>query len=84
MPNAAFDLTVLISTSELLGDAGSSYLAACKRILVDVTEAERIASGEYTAPTGELTVTAPISLGHTHLTPSLRTFSSPTLVSKLA
>ena len=32
----------------VLTDAGTSYLAACKRILADVTEAERIASGEYT------------------------------------
>jgi len=58
----------------VLTDAGSSYLAACKRILVDVTEAERMASGEYTAPTGELTVTAPISLGRTHLIPILADF----------
>jgi DNA-binding transcriptional LysR family regulator len=51
----------------VLTDAGSSYLAACKRILADVTEAERAASGEYASPTGQLTVTAPISLGRTHL-----------------
>ena len=44
----------------VLTDAGSSYLAACKRILADVTEAERTASGEYAAPTGELSVTTPI------------------------
>ena len=37
----------------VLTDAGSSYLAACRRILADVTEAERAATGEYTAPTGE-------------------------------
>jgi len=48
----------------LLTDAGSSYLAACKRILTDVTEAERTASGEYTAPTGELSVTTPWVLGY--------------------
>jgi DNA-binding transcriptional LysR family regulator len=58
----------------VLTDAGSSYLAACKRILADVTEAERIASGEFTAPTGELTVTAPVSLGRTHLIPILADF----------
>ena len=44
----------------VLTDAGTCYLAACKRILADVTEAERTASGEYTAPTGELSVTTPI------------------------
>jgi DNA-binding transcriptional LysR family regulator len=58
----------------VLTDAGSSYLAACKRILADVTEAERMASGEFTAPTGELTVTAPVNLGRTHLIPILADF----------
>src|ERR1700730_14166177 len=58
----------------VLTDAVSSYLAACKRILVDVTEPERMPSGEYPAPTGELTVTAPISLGRTHLIPILADF----------
>src|SRR5471032_1780940 len=42
-----------------LTDAGKSYVAACKRILEEVGEAERIAAGEYTAPKGELSVTAP-------------------------
>jgi DNA-binding transcriptional LysR family regulator len=58
----------------VLTDAGSSYLAACKRILADVTEAERTATGEYTAPTGELTVTTPIGLGRTILIPILVNF----------
>src|SRR6478672_5878209 len=58
----------------VLTDAGSSYLAACKRILADVTEAERTASGEYTAPTGELSVTTPIGLGRTILIPIMANF----------
>jgi len=58
----------------VLTDAGSSYLAACKRILTDVTEAERTACGEYTAPTGELTLTTPIGLGRTVLIPILVDF----------
>src|SRR5882757_6214066 len=58
----------------VLTDAGSSYVAACKRILADVSEAERIASGEYAAPTGELTVTAPVGLGRTFLIPILTDF----------
>jgi DNA-binding transcriptional LysR family regulator len=57
-----------------LTDAGSTYVAACKRILADVTEAERAASGEYTAPTGELIVTAAIGLGRFHLIPMLTDF----------
>jgi DNA-binding transcriptional LysR family regulator len=54
--------------------AGSSFVAASKRILADVTEAERAASGEYTAPTGELIVTAPVGLGRLHLIPILADF----------
>src|SRR5215813_5879483 len=44
----------------MLTEAGSSYVAALKRILTDLSEAERAASGEYTAPTGELVVAAPV------------------------
>ena len=58
----------------VLTDAGSSYLAACKRILDDVTEAERTASGEYAAPTGELSVTTPIGIGRTILIPIMVDF----------
>jgi DNA-binding transcriptional LysR family regulator len=58
----------------VLTDAGSSYVAACKRILADVMEAERTASGEYAAPTGELIVTAPVGLGRIYLIPILTDF----------
>jgi DNA-binding transcriptional LysR family regulator len=52
-----------------LTDAGRSYVEACKRILQQVDDAEREASGEYRAPTGDLTVTSPWGLGHLHLLP---------------
>jgi DNA-binding transcriptional LysR family regulator len=58
----------------VLTDAGTSYLSACKRILADVSEAERTASGEYSAPTGELIVTAPVGLGRYYLIPILADF----------
>ena len=58
----------------VLTDAGSSYLTACKRILADVTEAERAACGEYTAPKGELSVTTPIGIGRTILMPIMADF----------
>lgn len=45
-----------------LTDAGSSYVAACRRILEDVGEAERAVAGEYSAPTGNLLITAPVVL----------------------
>jgi DNA-binding transcriptional LysR family regulator len=57
----------------VLTDAGS-YVAACKRILADISEAERSASGEYKTPTGELVVTAPIGLGRLHVIPILADF----------
>jgi DNA-binding transcriptional LysR family regulator len=58
----------------MLTDAGSSYVAALKRILADLSEAERAASGEYAVPTGELIVTAPVGLGRIHLVPILAEF----------
>jgi len=54
--------------------AGSSYIEASKRILAEVMEAERAASGEYSAPTGELIVTGPANLGRLHLIPILAEF----------
>lgn len=50
-------------------DAGLAYVAACRRILDDVDEAERMASGEFRAPKGDLVVTAPIAFGRLHLLP---------------
>jgi DNA-binding transcriptional LysR family regulator len=50
-------------------DAGRSYVTACKRILEDVREAERAASGEYSAPQGDLIVTAPVVFGRLHVLP---------------
>jgi DNA-binding transcriptional LysR family regulator len=58
------------STRKLtLTDAGQGYLTACKRILDDVEEAERVAAGEYIAPKGDLVVTAPILFGRLHVLP---------------
>src|SRR5271163_3976798 len=36
-----------------LTESGRDYVAACRRILDDVQEAERAAAGEYSAPRGE-------------------------------
>src|SRR6266849_5414068 len=52
-----------------LTDAGRSYVEACKRILQEVGEAERAASGEYSAPKGDLIITAPIVFGRLHVLP---------------
>jgi DNA-binding transcriptional LysR family regulator len=52
-----------------LTDAGIAYAASAKRILEQVGEAERVAAGEFHAPRGELTVTAPVSFGRLHVVP---------------
>jgi DNA-binding transcriptional LysR family regulator len=63
------------STRKLtLTDAGAAYVAACKRILEQVGDAERAASGEYTAPRGDLAVTAPIVFGRLHVLPAIDEF----------
>ncbi|MER9056225.1 LysR family transcriptional regulator [Mesorhizobium sp. M0213] len=59
-----------------LTDAGHAYLAACRRILDEIGEAERMAAGEYSAPTGELIVTAPIVFGRLHVLPVVTGFLS--------
>lgn len=63
------------STRQLsLTDAGRSFVAACRRILEDVAEAERSASGEYSAPKGELNLAAPIVFGRLHVLPVATAF----------
>jgi DNA-binding transcriptional LysR family regulator len=57
-----------------LTDAGRTYVEACRRILEDVGEAERAASGEYGAPKGELIITAPIVFGRLHVLPVVTDF----------
>jgi DNA-binding transcriptional LysR family regulator len=57
-----------------LTDAGRSYVEACKRILEEVTEAERAAAGEYSAPKGDLLITAPAVFGRLHVLPVITAF----------
>jgi DNA-binding transcriptional LysR family regulator len=52
-----------------LTDAGRSYVEACRRIIEQVDEAERTAAGEYSAPKGDLTATAPMVFGRLHVLP---------------
>ncbi|CUH65247.1 D-malate degradation protein R [Thalassovita gelatinovora] len=57
-----------------LTDTGRTYVAACRRILEEVSEAERNASGEFIAPRGTLTMTAPIVFGRLHVLPTVNAF----------
>lgn len=63
------------STRKLsLTDAGRDYVAACRRIVQDVADAERAAAGEYTAPKGDLVISAPIVFGRMHVQPIVNAF----------
>jgi DNA-binding transcriptional LysR family regulator len=57
-----------------LTNSGLSYVTALKRILADLSEADRAASGEFVSPTGELIVTAPAAIGRLYLIPILAEF----------
>lgn len=52
-----------------LTDSGQQFFETARRLLDELEEAERAASGEYHAPRGELVITAPIVFGRLHLTP---------------
>jgi DNA-binding transcriptional LysR family regulator len=58
----------------VLTEAGRSYVAACRRILDDVREAERTAAGEYNELKGDLVITAPLILGRVHVLPIIAAF----------
>jgi DNA-binding transcriptional LysR family regulator len=63
------------STRKLaLTESGAAYVAAVRRILDEVREAERVASGEHAAPRGELVITAPIVFGRLHVLPVIAEF----------
>lgn len=57
-----------------LTDPGIAYVAACRRVLEDVAEAEQIAAGEFTKPRGLLTLTAPVVFGRLHVLPVVTSF----------
>jgi DNA-binding transcriptional LysR family regulator len=67
-------LLVRTSRKLILTEAGEAFVAATRRLLDDLAEAERAASGEYRAPRGELLVTAPIMFGKLHVAPIIHAF----------
>ena len=58
----------------LLTEAGSAFVAAGRRVLEELDEAERAAAGEYRTPRGDLLVTATIMFGKLHVTPVVLSF----------
>jgi DNA-binding transcriptional LysR family regulator len=67
-------LLVRTSRKLILTEAGEAFVAAARRLLDDLGDAERAASGEYRAPRGELLVTAPIMFGKLHVAPIIHAF----------
>ncbi len=67
---------LLVRTTRKLAltDAGRAYVVSSRRILEEVNEAEKVATGEYDAPRGELVLTAPILFGRLHLLPIVTEF----------
>lgn len=57
-----------------LTEAGTSYVAACKRILAELGEAEQAAAGAFATARGELTITAPVVFGRLHVLPVVTEF----------
>lgn len=67
---------LLVRTSRKLipTEQGEAFVAVARRLLDDLADAERAASGEYRAPRGELIVTAPIMFGKLHVAPIVHDF----------
>jgi DNA-binding transcriptional LysR family regulator len=57
-----------------LSEAGERYAVACRRVLVDLEEADMLAAGEGSAPRGMLTISAPPISGEEVLRPVLDDF----------
>jgi DNA-binding transcriptional LysR family regulator len=69
---------LLIRTSRklLLTESGEAFVASARRVMEELAEAERTASGEYRAPRGELLITAPVMFGKLHVAPIVHEFLS--------
>ena len=68
------DLLHRTTRSIKLSEAGERYALACRRILIDLEEADMAAAGEHAAPRGTLTVTAPVAAGEDLIRPILDAF----------
>lgn len=69
-------LLVRTSRKLILTEAGEVFVASARRIIDELGEAERAASGEYREPRGELVITAPILFGRLHIAPIVHDFLS--------
>jgi DNA-binding transcriptional LysR family regulator len=67
-------LFVRTTRSLKLTQPGIRFLDDCKRILADIDEAEGAVGGDFVAPTGTLTVSAPVMFGQMYVLPILTDF----------
>jgi DNA-binding transcriptional LysR family regulator len=67
-------LLIRTTRSVKLTAAGERYLGDCRRILVEIAEAEANAAGSFSAPAGTLTITAPVLFGRLYVLPILLDF----------
>jgi DNA-binding transcriptional LysR family regulator len=67
-------LVVRTSRKLLLTDAGRAFVTTCRRVIEELDEAERAATGEYRAPRGDLLITAPVMFGRLHVEPVVLDF----------
>lgn len=72
--HVGIDLLHRTTRSIKLSEAGERYAIACRRILIDLEEADITAGGERAAPRGTLTVTAPVAAGEDLIRPVLDAF----------
>ena len=68
------NLIVRTSRNLQLTDAGRDYVDAARKIMADLEEAERRASGEYQTPRGVLTITTPVEYGSRYVLPVALSF----------
>lgn len=64
-------LLLRTTRSVTLTEAGKHYVEDCRRILVDVDEAEAAAAGSFSKPTGTLTISASVLFGRIYVLPIL-------------
>ena len=57
-----------------LSEAGERYALACRRILIDLQEADMAAAGEHAAPRGTLSISAPVAAGEDLIRPIVDDF----------
>jgi DNA-binding transcriptional LysR family regulator len=67
-------LLIRTTRSLELTESGRAYAGECARILEDIEEMEKKATGEYNAPKGSLFITAPIVFGRLFILPTLTDF----------